>query len=162
MEKSAGRSAKFSKDIENDVIEDAKGDARPEPKTTTTGGRGDKSEFRSEKARLMDEEDDAAVDAEFEAMKKVPNVGRSEISSNPSARQIVEGFRLNWMNMRDASTGKLVWESHDWGSDMFEVEMRGLPLFLFTKSSQISSCFFPSTKSQFQRKFWNAALFQEK
>jgi len=27
------------------------------------------------------------------------------------------------MNMRDANSGKIVWNSRDWGEDMFEVEM---------------------------------------
>mmetsp|Transcript_50376 Transcript_50376/g.148677 ORF Transcript_50376/g.148677 Transcript_50376/m.148677 type:complete len:173 (-) Transcript_50376:70-588(-) len=27
---------------------------------------------------------------------------------------IRRGFRINWMNMRDASTGAILWENHDW------------------------------------------------
>ena len=32
------------------------------------------------------------------------------------------------MNMRDGSTGKLIWESSAWGPDMFEKEMTGMLL----------------------------------
>jgi len=27
---------------------------------------------------------------------------------------IRKGFRINWMNMRDANTGQLLWEHHEW------------------------------------------------
>ena len=28
----------------------------------------------------------------------------------PEARRVGNGFRINWMNMRDAATGKILWE----------------------------------------------------
>ncbi|ORY51463.1 delta subunit of GMP phosphodiesterase [Rhizoclosmatium globosum] len=27
---------------------------------------------------------------------------------------IIEGFQINWMNLRDAKTGKVMWESNEW------------------------------------------------
>lgn len=32
------------------------------------------------------------------------------------------GFRVNWMNMRDAYTGKMLWERRDW-DDMYDGEV---------------------------------------
>eukprot|EP00927_Polykrikos_kofoidii_P051232 TRINITY_DN45018_c0_g1_i1.p1 TRINITY_DN45018_c0_g1~~TRINITY_DN45018_c0_g1_i1.p1 ORF type:complete len:169 (+),score=25.46 TRINITY_DN45018_c0_g1_i1:59-508(+) len=37
---------------------------------------------------------------------------------------IRHGFRINWMNMRDAATGQLVWEHHDWNCCAEETEAR--------------------------------------
>eukprot|EP00928_Gymnodinium_smaydae_P081997 TRINITY_DN65426_c0_g1_i1.p1 TRINITY_DN65426_c0_g1~~TRINITY_DN65426_c0_g1_i1.p1 ORF type:complete len:192 (-),score=39.30 TRINITY_DN65426_c0_g1_i1:83-598(-) len=36
--------------------------------------------------------------------------------------QIRQGFRINWMNMRDASTGQILWEHHDWDVGSLETE----------------------------------------
>ncbi|CAJ1428374.1 unnamed protein product [Effrenium voratum] len=33
-----------------------------------------------------------------------------------------EGFHINWMNMRDASTGQVMWESGEWDCDQEEME----------------------------------------
>eukprot|EP00443_Scrippsiella_acuminata_P040162 CAMPEP_0115304934 /NCGR_PEP_ID=MMETSP0270-20121206/71738_1 /TAXON_ID=71861 /ORGANISM="Scrippsiella trochoidea, Strain CCMP3099" /LENGTH=168 /DNA_ID=CAMNT_0002723075 /DNA_START=61 /DNA_END=567 /DNA_ORIENTATION=+ len=35
---------------------------------------------------------------------------------------IRQGFRINWMNMRDASTGQILWEHHDWDCSTGETE----------------------------------------
>ncbi|CAE8608311.1 unnamed protein product [Polarella glacialis] len=35
---------------------------------------------------------------------------------------IREGFGINWMNMRDASTGQILWEHHDWDFNQGETE----------------------------------------
>jgi len=32
------------------------------------------------------------------------------------------GFRINWMNMRDASTGTIMWENHEWNCGVIETE----------------------------------------
>ena len=41
----------------------------------------------------------------------------------PEARRVGNGFRINWMNMRDAATGKILWEqSKGWG-DMYDREI---------------------------------------
>jgi hypothetical protein len=85
---------------------------------------GAKGEVRSHKHTVDEEEEDEA-NREFEAMKLKPNAGVSMISSNPVASKIAAGFRINSMNMRDASTGKLVWESDRFRHDRFEGEMEG-------------------------------------
>lgn len=38
---------------------------------------------------------------------------------------IIDIYERISMNMRDGTTGKLVWESSAWGPDMFETELKG-------------------------------------
>merc|ERR1719356_2180356 len=35
---------------------------------------------------------------------------------------IQQGFRINWMNMRDAHTGQIMWEHYNWQLDLPEIE----------------------------------------
>ena len=35
---------------------------------------------------------------------------------------IREGFRINWMNMRDAASGQVIWESGEWDCGQDEME----------------------------------------
>eukprot|EP00294_Goniomonas_avonlea_P014671 CAMPEP_0114560124 /NCGR_PEP_ID=MMETSP0114-20121206/11292_1 /TAXON_ID=31324 /ORGANISM="Goniomonas sp, Strain m" /LENGTH=156 /DNA_ID=CAMNT_0001745649 /DNA_START=32 /DNA_END=502 /DNA_ORIENTATION=+ len=52
------------------------------------------------------------------------SAGQFSISSNPEAQLVMEGFKLNWMNMRDASTGVMMWESPgDWTEKFFLEEL---------------------------------------
>jgi len=44
------------------------------------------------------------------------------ISDDPRAKNIMDGFKLNYMNLRDAETGTILWESKNWSDDMFEQE----------------------------------------
>eukprot|EP00933_Yihiella_yeosuensis_P047738 TRINITY_DN43664_c0_g1_i1.p1 TRINITY_DN43664_c0_g1~~TRINITY_DN43664_c0_g1_i1.p1 ORF type:complete len:155 (-),score=33.44 TRINITY_DN43664_c0_g1_i1:38-502(-) len=37
-------------------------------------------------------------------------------------QKIREGFSINWMNMRDASTGAILWEHHQWDCNQDETE----------------------------------------
>jgi hypothetical protein len=47
------------------------------------------------------------------------------ISESKAAQQIMGGFTIVSMNMRDASSGKLIWHSGDWTNvDMFEEEIK--------------------------------------
>lgn len=45
------------------------------------------------------------------------------IASNPEAKAIGTGFTLNWMNMRDAFTGRVLWEQHSGWEDMYKREI---------------------------------------
>ena len=36
------------------------------------------------------------------------------------ARAILEGFRIDWMNMSDASTGEVLWQDNNWGDLLTE------------------------------------------
>jgi retinal rod rhodopsin-sensitive cGMP 3',5'-cyclic phosphodiesterase subunit delta len=44
-----------------------------------------------------------------------------QISSDPKARSILDGFRLISLTLKNASTGKKAWSSNDWGDDVFTV-----------------------------------------
>ena len=41
----------------------------------------------------------------------------------PEARRVGNGFRINWMNMRDAATGKILWEQAKGWGDMYDREI---------------------------------------
>mmetsp|Transcript_60183 Transcript_60183/g.141704 ORF Transcript_60183/g.141704 Transcript_60183/m.141704 type:complete len:158 (+) Transcript_60183:166-639(+) len=50
--------------------------------------------------------------------------GEVYISADPEDAKIIAGFTLNFMNMRDAGTGKIVWESPaDWKERFFQEEL---------------------------------------
>ena len=36
------------------------------------------------------------------------------------AQAILDGFRIDWMNMSDASTGEILWQEDDWGDLLTE------------------------------------------
>jgi retinal rod rhodopsin-sensitive cGMP 3',5'-cyclic phosphodiesterase subunit delta len=42
-----------------------------------------------------------------------------EISSDPQARAIVEGFKLISLTLKNAANGQKAWESQGWGADVF-------------------------------------------
>ena len=54
-----------------------------------------------------------------------PSISEPFISESKAAQQIMGGFTIVSMNMRDASSGKLIWHSGDWTNvDMFEEEIK--------------------------------------
>jgi retinal rod rhodopsin-sensitive cGMP 3',5'-cyclic phosphodiesterase subunit delta len=53
----------------------------------------------------------------------IGNMGEVSLSNDPKAQQIADGFRINYMNMRDAATGNLMWQSANWSSGLFEREL---------------------------------------
>ena len=53
----------------------------------------------------------------------IGNMGEISLSNVPKAQRIANGFRINSMNMRDAATGNLMWESANWSSGLFEREL---------------------------------------
>ena len=79
--------------------------------------------MREEKARIIEQEQDEEVDEEFEAMLKKPNTGEAAIAVDPVAKEIALNLSIISMNMRNGRSGMLVWESSDFGADMFETEM---------------------------------------
>eukprot|EP00741_Cyanophora_paradoxa_P003434 tig00000704_g3337.t1 len=46
-----------------------------------------------------------------------------QVSSDAAAQAIHEGFRINYMNMRDAETGRILWETQDWDAQTFRQEI---------------------------------------
>mmetsp|Transcript_28497 Transcript_28497/g.32604 ORF Transcript_28497/g.32604 Transcript_28497/m.32604 type:complete len:155 (+) Transcript_28497:37-501(+) len=49
---------------------------------------------------------------------------KTEGSDAQRANAIKKGFKINWMNMRDAENGKLIWESKNWDTTSGELEAR--------------------------------------
>ena len=74
---------------------------------------GDKAE--AAEAALLE-----AAEREWKQKAAEENEGVVEVSN----QRVASGFRINWMNMRNATTGALVWESGSWGQRMFEEEMQ--------------------------------------
>jgi retinal rod rhodopsin-sensitive cGMP 3',5'-cyclic phosphodiesterase subunit delta len=37
------------------------------------------------------------------------------LPTDPRAQAILDGFKINWMNMSDATTGRVLWQEEDWG-----------------------------------------------
>lgn len=46
-------------------------------------------------------------------MAAVKEEGSAVINNDPKAEQILSGFTINWMNMRDGDSGQILWESSD-------------------------------------------------
>ena len=69
-------------------------------------------------------DDEASVEREFKALMHAEKAGEIAVSADPEAGRIAEGFTINWMNMRDATSGELLWESGKWGGKMWEVELK--------------------------------------
>mmetsp|Transcript_3213 Transcript_3213/g.2864 ORF Transcript_3213/g.2864 Transcript_3213/m.2864 type:complete len:235 (-) Transcript_3213:44-748(-) len=81
-----------------------------------------KAKSIDEKEEVVEDEDEA-TEAEFIALAKKPNIGEACISSDPIARRIATGIKINYMSMRDGETGELHWESTKFGAFSFESEM---------------------------------------
>jgi len=45
-------------------------------------------------------DDDAEVEREFKRLLNTPQEGEIKVSTDPQAKQIAEGFTINWMNVR--------------------------------------------------------------
>jgi hypothetical protein len=72
-----------------------------------------------------DAEAEALVEAEFRALMTKGNEGQVGVAQSEEAKAVAKGLRINWMNMRDAGTGKLLWESGAWDeATMFSHEMK--------------------------------------
>ncbi|GMH81918.1 hypothetical protein TrST_g5836 [Triparma strigata] len=70
------------------------------------------------------EDEEAAVEREFKALLNTPLKGELAVSKDPMAQRIAEGFTINWMNMRDAENGEMMWESGEWGEKMWRKELK--------------------------------------
>jgi len=42
------------------------------------------------------------------------------VPEDPRALAILEGFKIDWMNMADASTGEVLWQDDEWGDLLTE------------------------------------------
>eukprot|EP00903_Cladosiphon_okamuranus_P016941 g15616.t1 len=96
--------------------------------------------------RGKEADSDEEVEAEYRAALNKGNVGKVAVSDKPQAKAIIEGFRINWMDMRDADTSRLMWESGAWGKDMYRHELKA------TVPRQILGCSAVSREINFTSK----------
>jgi len=92
------------------------------------------TQHRAEHNYKLDIAGDKTLDAhnsdsieELQSLHIAPLLPVSEpfITESKAAQEIMGGFRIVSMNMRDAESGKLIWHSGDWTNvDMFEVEIK--------------------------------------
>merc|ERR1719272_595604 len=76
---------------------------------------------KSSSKKVDDDFDDDDRDAErdWSSLMNAKKEGEIKVSDDPDAVKIVEGFRINYMNMRDAVSGKLMWQSGAWNEEMW-------------------------------------------
>ena len=65
----------------------------------------------------------ATAHAAAAAAERPAEEGEIGVSNNPEARRKANGFRINSMNMRNATTGALKWESGIWSSELWQHEL---------------------------------------
>ena len=42
-----------------------------------------------------------------------------QVNSDPQAQKVLNGFNLISITMKNSETGKIAWQSKDWGKDVF-------------------------------------------
>jgi retinal rod rhodopsin-sensitive cGMP 3',5'-cyclic phosphodiesterase subunit delta len=78
-------------------------------------------EYKHAEQKDIDEDNDERIQLErdWKSAAAFDNVGALEVSD----LDVAAGFRINFMNMRNATTGELVWESGSWDQRMFREEL---------------------------------------
>lgn len=98
-------------------------DSKSGSKLTSSSSSSRDEKFVSEE--VLDRE----ADDEFNELMKRTTISddaepkRVTQTLDPVARDILAGFSINHMNMRDGDTGTMLWESSDWGRDTFQTEI---------------------------------------
>jgi retinal rod rhodopsin-sensitive cGMP 3',5'-cyclic phosphodiesterase subunit delta len=49
----------------------------------------------------------------------IPMSEYMQVSSDPAARAILDGFKLISLKLKNATTGQVAWQSRDWADDVF-------------------------------------------
>lgn len=75
-------------------------------------------ESRAAQAKL-----DLEVEREWKQLHDAGN-GKIEIANSSWAKKVCKGLIINHMNMRCAETGRLMWQSDEWGEDIYRVEQK--------------------------------------
>lgn len=91
-----------------------------EPKPIRRGDKASEGKDAGCKAESKLESKDCVAAAKDESDWIGSGIG---IASTPQAKAIGTGFSLNWMNMRDATTGQILWEQTSGWEDMYEREI---------------------------------------
>ena len=84
----------------------------------------EESKSASKEEETTESDEERMVDREFKALMNESQKGQIAKSENPMAQKIADGFRINWMNMRDAGNGEVMWESGEWGEKMWKKELK--------------------------------------
>ncbi|KAH7476371.1 hypothetical protein PRIC1_000377 [Phytophthora ramorum] len=89
-------------------------------------------ESRAAQAKL-----DLEVEREWKQLHD-GGTGKIEIANSSWAKTVCKGLTINHMNMRCADTGRLMWQSDEWGEDIYRVEQKArLPVDIL-KCSAVS------------------------
>mmetsp|Transcript_22160 Transcript_22160/g.22328 ORF Transcript_22160/g.22328 Transcript_22160/m.22328 type:complete len:246 (+) Transcript_22160:181-918(+) len=127
--KAEGKSMKFSKDVDDDYIAAKPLNLSPNKASSKTDDDYD-SEADDKLSKDIDDSIDGndEVEEEFNSYfrrgHQPPDLPPADIvSPNPRANDIIDGFSINWMNMRDGDTGKLLWQSQDWADKLYGTEL---------------------------------------
>ncbi|TMW57431.1 hypothetical protein Poli38472_003356 [Pythium oligandrum] len=122
---------------------------------------------KDDESRVAEAKLDLEVEREWKELQSDTSGGRIEVSSNPRARKICKGLTINYMNMRCADTGKLMWQSKEWRDDVFTVEQEAhIPSSILKCSAVSREVNFSSTEeiTQFrleQRVFFQGSCIEE-
>ncbi|RLN64207.1 hypothetical protein BBJ29_000369 [Phytophthora kernoviae] len=84
----------------------------------------DTKPIKDDESRAAQAKMDLEVEREWKQLQHDAGAGKIEISNNPWAKNICKGFIINHMNMRCAETGRLLWQSDEWGEDIYRVEQK--------------------------------------
>ncbi|TYZ62028.1 hypothetical protein PybrP1_011530 [[Pythium] brassicae (nom. inval.)] len=81
---------------------------------------------------------DLEVEREWKQIQNEAGSGKIEVANNPRARKIAKGLVINHMNMRCGDTGKLMWQSDEWGDDVYTAEQEARIPASILKCSAVS------------------------
>ncbi|KAG7401183.1 Retinal rod rhodopsin-sensitive cGMP 3',5'-cyclic phosphodiesterase subunit delta [Phytophthora boehmeriae] len=84
----------------------------------------DTKPIKDDESRAAQAKLDLEVEREWKQLQHDAAAGKIEISNNPWAKNICKGFIINHMNMRCAETGRLLWQTDEWGEDIYRVEQK--------------------------------------
>ena len=70
-----------------------------------------------------DADDKETVSDAPAALVKTEPPGGIGVAATPEAKRVGFGFAINWMNMRDAYSGRILWEQKQGWADMYEREI---------------------------------------
>lgn len=98
-----------------------------EAKVEPTKVQGHSRASLQRKIAALEDELDREVDEEFESMRISSAMASPKHSSVDHARasRIRNVFKINWMNMRDTQSGRLLWESTSLGDELQRAEQEG-------------------------------------
>lgn len=84
----------------------------------------DSSDIASDDEAAAEAKRDEMVELEWKKKRSELNMGQIAIARDEKGRRICNGLTINYMNMRDGSTGDILWQSDNWSKqDMYTKEL---------------------------------------